>query len=222
MLKALLMSALAAVTLSGCGALGALSDASVPLDAYDLRSPSGAPVARGQAQAVDLIVEVPTASGALDTDRILVRPSSSQVQYLPGSRWTESAPVMIQTALVEGLERSGGFRYVGRRPLGSSGDYAIVSNLTDFQAEVADGSDTATIRIRLTARLVREEDASVVSTRVFEASGVSADTSNAAIVAAFDQATSGLYADVIGWVLQVRGIPATAPALAPVPAASGA
>ena len=59
-------------------------------------------------------MEVPSASGAIDTDRILVRPTPTQVAYLPDARWTAAAPVMLQSALVETFLRSNAFRYVGR------------------------------------------------------------------------------------------------------------
>ncbi|MCU0854067.1 MAG: ABC-type transport auxiliary lipoprotein family protein, partial [Rhodobacteraceae bacterium] len=108
-------------------------------------------------QGIDFIVEVPSASGAIDTDRILVRPTATQVAYLPDARWTAAAPVMLQSALVETFLRSNAFRYVGRRPLGVSGDVALVSDLVDFGAEVR--GDGAVIEVTLVARLVRVERA---------------------------------------------------------------
>lgn len=206
MLKPVLSAVVAFGLLGGCAAIGALNEATDPLDVYELRAPADAPAARGAPQGIDLIVEVPNSGGAIDTDRILIRPSSTQVQYLPASRWTENAPVMIQTALVEGLERSGAFRYVGRRPLGPSGDYALVTNLSEFQAEILPEPQVAQVRIRLTARLVREDDAAVVRTRSFEAVVAATDTDTASVVAAFDQAASVVFAEVIGWVMDARGV----------------
>jgi cholesterol transport system auxiliary component len=43
---------------------------------------------------------------------------------------------MLQSALVETFLRSNAFRYVGRRPLGVSGDVALVTDLVDFGAVV--------------------------------------------------------------------------------------
>jgi cholesterol transport system auxiliary component len=69
-----LLALLVAATLAGCAAISSLNSAAATLDAFELRAPAGVPVARSQ-QGIDFIVEVPSASGAIDSDRILVRPS---------------------------------------------------------------------------------------------------------------------------------------------------
>lgn len=199
------LAALSACTLlGGCAALGALGQAAEPQDAYQIQAPAEGPVARAP-RAEDLIVEIPAASGAIDTDRILIRPQATQVQYLPDARWIEPAPLMIQSALVEGLERSGGFRFVGRKPLGASGDVALVSNLVDFHAAIAPDTPGATVAVRLAVRLVREEDAAVISSRTFAAGATAPDTTTPALVDAYDRATSRVIGEAVSWVLNQRG-----------------
>ncbi|MDW4549267.1 ABC-type transport auxiliary lipoprotein family protein [Defluviimonas sp. D31] len=199
------LAALSACTLlGGCAALGALGQAAEPQDAFQIQAPAEGPVARAP-RAEDLIVEIPAASGAIDTDRILIRPQATQVQYLSDARWIEPAPLMIQSALVEGLERSGGFRFVGRKPLGASGDVALVSNLVDFHAAIAPDTPGATVAVRLAVRLVREEDAAVISSRTFAAGATAPDTSTPALVDAYDRATSRVIGEAVSWVLNQRG-----------------
>jgi len=193
----------AAALLSGCAAITSLNTAASSLDAFELRAPTGVPVARSP-QAIDFIVEVPSASGAIDTDRILVRPTATQVAYLPDARWTAAAPVMLQSALVETFLRSNAFRYVGRRPLGVSGDVALVTDLVDFGAVVR-GSG-AVVEVTMVARLVREEDATITATRTFTRSVPVPDTRSATIIAGYEAATAALLSDVAGWVLATRGI----------------
>ena len=176
--------------LAGCSTLGAIGDAASPLDAYELRAPADGPVA----------------GGAINTDRILVRPATTQVQYLPDARWIEPAPEMLQSALVAGLERSGAFRFVGRRPLAAVGDITLVSNLIDFEAALVPGGEGAVVRVRFTARLVRDEDAAVLRTRTFEASAPAADTGTATLVDAFDRATASVLREVLDWVLRSQGL----------------
>jgi len=208
MLRAFLVS-LAATAFSGCTALGVLDRAAVPLDVYELRAPDAAPVARGQ-QGIHFIVEVPSAGGAIDTDRILIRPAPSQVTYLPEGRWSEAAPVMLQTAMMETFLRANAFRFVGRRPLGAAGDVALVSNLTDFGAEVVPGTDGAVVEMTLIARLVREDDAEVVASRTFTRAVTVPGTSTPAIIAGFEAVSDAVLSDLAGWVLGVRGIAAGA------------
>jgi len=197
----------AAAALTGCTALGALDRAAVPLDVYELRAPDAAPAARS-AQGIHFIVEVPSAGGAIDTDRILIRPTPSQVTYLPEGRWSEAAPVMLQTAMVETFLRADAFRFVGRRPLGAAGDVALVSNLTDFGAEVVPGTDGAVVEMTLVARLVREDDAEVVASRTFTRSIPVPDTSTPAIVAGFEAVSNAVLSDLAAWVFGVRGVAA--------------
>lgn len=191
--------------LSGCSALGALGDASTPLDVYDLRAPVGAPVARGGPLARDVIVELPTVSGVLDTDRIMIRPDALQAQYLPEVRWGDEVPVLMQTLMVRALENTRGLRYVARRPLAGSGDYAIVTELTDFQAEVVGDGSSAIIVVRMISRIVRESNASIVATRTFSVTASAASTETVALVEAFDRAADQLLIEFADWTLNTLG-----------------
>ncbi len=200
-----LLLALALPFLSGCAALGALSGANAPVDAYQIRTSEDLGAARNR-QSIDVIVELPSASAAFDTESILIRPQATQVQYLPDGRWIETVPEMVQTALVDGLDRTGAFRFVGRRPLGSSGDFALVSNITAFNAEVQDDGTSARIDIRITARLVREADLAIVASDVFAATAVVPDTSTQSLIAGFNEAGSAALDRMVRWVLSSRGV----------------
>lgn len=202
--RTLLLSALA-LPLGGCAAVSAIGGAATPLDAFDLRLPPGTgPRAAGGPLARALIVELPEVTGALDTDRILIRPTPLQAQYLPAARWAEPAADMMQTLLVRTLEDSGALRYVGRQPLGASGDFALVASLTDFQAELGAGG-AVLVRIRLSARLVREEDISVLASRVFEAVQPAPSTEAQPLVEAFNAAAARLVPEVSVWALRAIG-----------------
>jgi cholesterol transport system auxiliary component len=155
-----------------------------------------------------LVVELPTAPGALSNDRILIRPRPLQAAYLPDAKWAEEVPVMLQTLLVRSLEDTNAFRYVGRRPLGASGDYALISELTDFQAEAAPDGKTATIRLRLTARLVREDDATVLSSRTFNTSTPVVSTDTEDLVEGFNLANQQLLSETASWILATLNIAA--------------
>jgi cholesterol transport system auxiliary component len=113
--------------LASCGTLSAIGDATTPLDVLMLEPPDDLPVRQGRPLQRDIIVEEPTASGALATERIMIRPGAFQAPYLPGVRWSDPAPVMVQTLMLRALDATGAFQYVGRRPLGPGGDFAIVT-----------------------------------------------------------------------------------------------
>lgn len=205
MLRPILTLLAATAFLSGCAAISALSGAATPLESYDLQAPADGPVARSSL-ARQLVVEVPTAPGGLMTDRIMIRPRPLQAQYLTDGQWSSETPEMMQTLIVRTLEDSNGLRYVGRRPLGSFGDYVLISELTDLQAEAAPVGDGANIRVRLTARLVRESDASVLSTRTFNVSYPVASRDTIVLVEGFNAATQIMLKDLSGWVLNTLGL----------------
>ncbi|MEM6579534.1 MAG: ABC-type transport auxiliary lipoprotein family protein, partial [Pseudomonadota bacterium] len=188
-----------ALSLAGCATLGALNAASTPGDAYELRPPPNAPRA-ASTQNVQLVIDVPTASGAIDTDRILVRPNASQVQYLPGAQWTQAAPVMVQSVLVETFLRTGGFRFVGQRPIGPVGDILLVTHLSDFGVDIDPASGQGTVVLSLTANLVREEDAAILSSRRFSREARIEETAAPAIIAGFETVSNAVFSELAGWV----------------------
>lgn len=205
MLRLTLTALAATIFLSGCSAFSALNSAATPLQSYDLQAPADGPRARSSL-ARQLVIEVPSAPGGLMTDRIMIRPRPLQAQYLTDGQWAAEAPLMMQTLMVRTLEDTNGFRYVGRRPLGSFGDFVLISELTDLQAEAAPESGGATIRVRLTAKLVRESDASVLANRTFNVTFPVATTETIDVVEGFNSATQIMLKDLSGWVLASLGV----------------
>lgn len=199
------LALLSAVVLSGCAAITSISDATTPLQAYEVRAPADLPAVRGSLRR-DLVIEVPTASGAIDTDRILIRPDPFQVAYLPAARWTDPAPVMLQNQMVRSFEDTGALGYVGRRPLAGSADYLLVSELTDFQAELGPEGEATTTRVRLTARLVRERDAHILGSRTIETTAPAASTDPADVVEGVDAATTAALRELMIWALRRMGL----------------
>lgn len=191
---------LALAGLGGCAAISAVSDAATPLDVYELRPPAGIAASTRTPVPRDVIVERPTTSGALDTDRIMIRPNALQAQYLPDVRWSETTPVMVQTLMLRAIEATGAVRYVGRSPLGVSGDYAIVTEVVDFQAEADPAGPGATVQMRLLVRMVREADARIVASRSFAATALSPSTDTMPVIEAFDAASDQVFVEFATWV----------------------
>lgn len=193
----LLVSAL--TLLAACGAV---SKASAPLDAYTL---SPLPVSSaGRTSTRHLVVELPTSSGALATDRILIKPNPLQAEYLPKGRWVDAAPVLLQTLLVASLQNSGGFRLVGRDGAGLTPDYVLLVEVNDFQAEApATGAAETPVHVGLTLTMIREEDHQLIASRRFDQTALAASTDTLVLVGAFDVATRQVLADAVAWSLKL-------------------
>ena len=150
------------------------------------------------------MVEPPKARGTLDTDRIMIRPNPLQTQYLPDARWGDTVPTTLQTLLVRGFGVYDVWTHVGRAPLGTAGDYAIISEINDFNAEVA--GKGAVIKLTVDAQLVREMDASVVARGHFATTAQVASTRTADLIPGFDAAGQQLVAQMTDWGLRGVGV----------------
>lgn len=196
---------LCALVLGGCATITSISDATTPLQAYGLRAPTQVVEARGSLRR-DLVIETLSAGGALDTDRILIRPDPFRAAYLPKVRWTDTAPVMLQGLMLRSFNDTGALRYVGRRPVGGTADYLLLSELTDFQAEVLPDGVTVLTRLRLTARLVRDTDGTILGSRTIETTAPVTSTEAEDVVAGLDAATQAGLRELTIWALRRMGI----------------
>lgn len=193
----------ALLALPGCAALSSLSGASKPLDAYALTPLDGPGDARGSRHVV---VEVPTTSGSIATNRILVKPNALQAAYLPGAAWTTATPDMVQTLLVQSMQASGAFRFVGRTSLGLFPDNTVLTEIRAFQAEPGPaGGPAFIVRIALTMTVLREADGALVATRSFEASAPAASAAPLTLAAAFDSAMGVVLRESVSWIAAASG-----------------
>lgn len=183
--------------LAGCAAVSAISGASTPLDAFSLTPLAGPGDSRGSRFVV---VEVATSSGEIATDRILVKPNRLQAAYLPGARWVEPAPVLVQTLLVQSMQASGAFRLVGRQPAGLFPDNTILTEIRAFQVEPGPAEGPYRVRVALTLTIVREADGALIATRSFEGGASAPSGAPLDIVAAFDAAMGAALREAVGWI----------------------
>ncbi len=200
----IVMLSLSAPLLSGCGALSSLSEASAELDAFSLAPvQTSGDIAGGSRH---LVVELPTSAGALATDRILIKPTPVQAQYLPDGRWTEPAPALVQTLLVASFQNLGGFRLVGRTGAGLMPDYTLMSELQDFQAEPL-GGDPATFQITvgMMMTIIHESDRRIIASRRFSATATVGSDGTAALVQGFDRALQSVLQEAVTWTRSQAG-----------------
>jgi cholesterol transport system auxiliary component len=193
------LSGLAMSGLAGCGALSAASDAAEPLDTYTL-SPLPPTTDRLGGRG-HIVVELPTAGGSLATDRILIKPSTLQAQYLPDGRWSDPAPALVQTLIVGSLLNRASFRLVTRVGAGLMPDYTLMTEIQTFQAEFAGPEvTTAQVRIVLQMTLIRESDRAIAASRRIAATAPATSDSTFALVAGFDAAMQSALAEAVTWV----------------------
>ena len=182
--------------LAGCGG-GLLAPSGPPPALYRLEAPREVRVA-GSPASWQLLVDKPTAPLALDTTRIAIIPAPGRIDYYADVAWADGVPAMLQELILQSFDRSGRIQAVQRQSGGLRADYILAVDLQDFEANAAE--NPAAIRIRLTARLVRMSDRSIVASRDFEAKapiGNGFDT----VVSGFDQALDALLPNLVAWTL---------------------
>lgn len=149
-----------------------------------------------------LIIEVPMAAGGLDSSRIALRPLSTELKYFADARWTERAPEMMQTMLIESFENTDKIVAVGRQSIGLRSDFTLKTELREFQAETFGRDGAMSIRVRLNAKIVKYPRRAIVGSKSFESVEVVENGENMKnIVFAFDRATGKVLKKVVEWTL---------------------
>lgn len=195
--------------LAGCGSLGG------PKTEVTVYSPvSAVTVDPSWPQAKwSLSVGVQAANAMLDSPRILVRPSASVVQTYKGARWSDNAPDLLQTALVEAFEDSGRFASVTRLGGGTRGDYALWIEVRQFESVYEGGKPEAVVEVQ--ARLMKLRGGGVVASKRFHHAVPGRTPEVPDLVDAFGEALSALGTDLVGWTLSEGARAEAAPAKTP-------
>ena len=204
-MKALRLPLLAATALlAGCGSLLGVQRQPFTIYAPSYHAPDHA--APGPRVDWQLVVETPQASDTLSTARIVVMPSPGVIEVYPGARWSDPAPALLRSLVVQGFEQSGRIVGVGSTTSGLSADYALAIDLHAFQVEIRGDGARATIRFQ--ARLLDYRSSRVLATRAFAADVPFASKDSAAAFAAFQDAVGQIVSATVDWTLAQGAQPA--------------
>lgn len=150
-----------------------------------------------------LVVDAPVAPQSLDTVRIALTRGRTKLDYYANSAWTDRAPVLLQGVLVEAFENSGRIAAVARDAGSLTPDYALETELRDFEAR-DDGTakQSPTVVVRLIVKLVKTPERQLVGdmqvTEMALAQGDSLDS----VVEAFDVAVGKALGQIVPWTLR--------------------
>lgn len=176
------------------GASGPRTDALLTLSAEPAASTAAsAPLDLAQAIAVD----TPAVPGALQTLRIPVHVSDTEIRYVPVAQWSEQPSRLFQRLLADRLQGDG-VAVVDLRSSGQLPGRRLTGQLLSFGVDVR-GSQRASIRYDATLA-----DRNGVRQRRFEAEEPLASVDGAAAAAALNRAANRLAGEVSEWL---RGAP---------------
>lgn len=195
----LALPAVAAVT--GCG--GMLPGQGDPAQLYTL-TPKSSFAPDLPAAAWQLVVEPPVAAAGLNTSRIALQRSPVSLDYFARANWSDTAPAMVQTLLIESFENSGRIVAVSRESVRLRPDYLLQTELREFAAEYfPDARQPPLVRARLIAKLVRVRDRAIVGATNAERTQRATAPDMPAIVLAFDEALGGVLKRIVEWTLRM-------------------
>jgi cholesterol transport system auxiliary component len=147
-----------------------------------------------------LLVGKPVASALLDNDRIAVRPAQGQITVYKASAWTDSAPDLVQSALLRRFEDSGKILSVARPGGGVRGDYQLLTELRAFES-VYVSAGRPEVRVEIYAKLVKGADGEVVAARAFRETAEPASEDVGSVADAFGVALGRAADGIVGWTL---------------------
>jgi len=172
--------------LAGCAGAGGGG-----VDTFDLTVPAVTTKASGR--ALQVLVPEPVVDRAYDGDRLLVRPSDTEIAYYAGAQWSDRLPRLVQSRLVEALERSGRFRAAGRPGQGLAIDRQLIVDIRAFDYRVTERR----VEVILSVKTMDDRNGRVTSVVEHRAeAAVAADTAKA-VVEAFDAAFGQVVGEIV-------------------------
>lgn len=147
-----------------------------------------------------LLLEVPVADAGLSTTRIALQHSATKLEYYARASWIDTAPMMVQTLLVESFENSQRIVAVGRESVGLRPDFVLKTELREFQAEYFEpGAPQAHVVIN--AKLVTMPERVIIGSQSFETLSSADIDGMGAIITAFDNALGRVLKHLVEWTL---------------------
>jgi len=148
-----------------------------------------------------LTLSPPTAARMIDSFRIAVRPTPSELQVYRSASWAKTPTDMLQDTVLRTMEDSGSIPAVARQGAGITADYKLVIDLRRFEADY-NGNVLPSATIEANVKLIHNIDQTVVGSRTFLAAQPASSTEVAQVVDAFSVALQSISGEMVGWILE--------------------
>ena len=144
-----------------------------------------------------LVVELPTAAAGIDSSRIALSHDPFTLEYYAKAAWTDNAPGMIQSLLVESFERTGKIIAVGPESAGLRPDFILKTDLREFQAIYNGDDPIPTVVVRMSAKLVAMPQRKIVRAITSEKKVKAAGSKFEDVLSAFDDAVGHVFREIV-------------------------
>lgn len=181
----------------GCGPLVQIGAKFPPASSLLLIEADARPAPTVAATGPTLAVELPQLPAMLQTLRLAVRISDSEIQYLAAASWAETPSRQVQRLLADTLTARG-IAVVDRGHASARADAALSGTLRDFTLDVRDPL-APVVRVRYDAQVGRSGTARPLGIRRFDASERVASQQPADVAAALSRATNRMALELADW-----------------------
>ncbi|MBO0734970.1 MAG: membrane integrity-associated transporter subunit PqiC [Alphaproteobacteria bacterium] len=148
-----------------------------------------------------LLVDAPVAPAGLDTERIALSRSAVSIDYFADSEWTDRAPLLVQTALLQSFENSNAINAIDRQSTGLRADLILKLELRHFEAVYESPGGPPEVWVATNLRLVDPSSGEIVARTSFEGRQRASANNVPSIVAAFDEALGGVLKSIVVWAV---------------------
>jgi cholesterol transport system auxiliary component len=194
-----LVPSLLVLALGGCSGL---FGGEAPAQLYRL-TPKGSLPADLPRRPIQLLVDVPLAPAGLDSARIALSRSTVSIDYFADSEWTDRAPLLVQTVLLESFENSRAINAIDRESIGLRADFILKSEMRHFEAVYESPNGPPEVWVALNVRLVNPADREIVTQTSFEQRERASTNDVPSIILAFNEALGIVMRDIVVWTATV-------------------
>lgn len=170
-------------------------------------TPKGGFPANLSHRPVQLLVDVPLAPAGLDSSRIALSRSAISIDYFADSEWTDRAPILVQTALLESFENSKATNAIDRESIGLRADFILKTEMRHFEAVYDSPNGPPEVWVALNVRLVNPADREIVAQTSFEQRQRASTNDVPSIILAFNEALGSVMREIVVWTVTNPALP---------------
>jgi cholesterol transport system auxiliary component len=149
-----------------------------------------------------LLVDTPVAPAEIDTPRVALTRSPTTIDYFANAAWSDRAPAMVQSLLIESFEQTGKITSVARDSAVLRADYILMPELRRFEARYQGGDAPPTVLVRLLVRLIKMPERTILGEDIAEGRETATANNMDAIVESYNEALGGVMKRLVTWTLR--------------------
>jgi cholesterol transport system auxiliary component len=149
-----------------------------------------------------LLVDTPIAPAEIDTARVALSRSPTTIDYFANAAWSDRAPAMVQSLLIESFEQTGKIPSVARDSAVLRADYILMPELRRFEARYQSGEAPPIVLVRLLVRLIRMPERLIIGEDLAEGRETAAANNMDSIVEAYNEALGSVMKRLVTWTLR--------------------